>query len=146
MPQFGRESEANLQQVHPDLVRLMREVIKHWDCKIVDGVRTLAEQKRNVAQGVSQTMNSKHLPQEDNLSHAVDVMPWPIDWAAIEKGLAAVKHADGGLQVLEAYAFQGFVAGMAAAMGISIRQGIDWNRNRDFADQSFHDIPHVELR
>lgn len=145
MPKFGKSSLANLRDVHPDLVRLFNAVIQHWDCTILDGARTIDEQVKNVAKGVSKTMASKHLLQNDGLAHAVDAMPYPIDWTAIEKGLPAVKKADGGMEVLEAYAFQGFVAGMAAAMGIRVRQGIDWNSNEEFDDQSFHDIPHTEL-
>jgi peptidoglycan LD-endopeptidase CwlK len=145
MPQFGTKSIANLAECHPDLQRLFNEVIKHWDCTIIDGARTLAEQRMNVAKGVSKTMASKHLPQKGGKSHAADVMPYPVDWPAIERGLNAVKRADGGMEVLEAYMFQGFVAGVASQMGIKIRQGVDWNSNREFDDQTFHDLPHTEL-
>lgn len=145
MPKFGKTSLANLQNVHPDLVRLFNGVIEHRDCSILDGARTIDEQVKNVQKGVSKTMDSKHLIQGDGYSHAVDAMPFPVAWTAIEKGLQAVKKADGGMEVLEAYAFQGFVAGYAAALGIRVRQGIDWNSNEEFDDQTFHDIPHTEL-
>lgn len=145
MPRFGSVSRANLAECHEDLQKIFNEVIKHWDCTILDGARSVEEQKKNVAKGVSKTMNSKHLRQADGKSHAADAMPWPVDWNALEKGLAAVKRADGGMEILEAYMFQGFVAGVAAMMGIEIRQGVDWNSNREFEDQSFHDIPHTEL-
>jgi peptidoglycan LD-endopeptidase CwlK len=140
MPRFGAVSRANLAEVHPELQRLFNEVIKHWDCTILDGARTLEEQRKNVAKGVSQTMNSKHIG-----GRAVDAMPYPVDWNAIQRGLDAIKRADGGMQVAEAYMFQGFVAGMAAALGIKVRQGVDWDSDRDFANQTFHDLPHTEL-
>lgn len=145
MPKFGATSRKNLAEVHPDLQRLFNEVIKHWDCTIIDGARTIEEQKKNILKGVSKTMNSKHLPGSDGKARAVDAMPYPFDWNAIEKGLQALKRADGGMQIAEVYMFQGFVAGMAAAMGIDVRQGADWNTNRQFDDQTFHDLPHTEL-
>lgn len=146
MAKYGKISEANLEQVHPELVRLAREVIKHFDHSVIDGIRTLAEQEKNLAKGVSKTMHSKHLPQADGLSHALDVMPYPVEWGAVDKGLNAVKHVDKTLQVLRAYYFQGVVKGLALSLGIDIRQGVDWDGDTDLSDQTFHDIPHVELR
>ncbi len=80
MPSFGAESASHLTELHPNLKKVLNEVIKHWDCQIIDGKRTLAEQVKNVAKGVSKTMESKHLPGADGLGHAVDVMPYPYDW------------------------------------------------------------------
>lgn len=146
MPTFGVMSKSNLNEAHPKIRRLFEFVIKHWDCSVIDGARTIDEQKRNIAKGVSKTMASKHLPQWDGTSHAVDVMPWPYDWGKIEKGLNALKKADGGMEIAEVYMFQGFVAGVAAVLDIKIRQGADWNSNRQFDDQTFHDLPHTELK
>ena len=140
MAKFGAESRANLADVHPRLQELFEFVVRFWDCKILDGRRTVEEQIKNVAKGVSKTMASKHI---DGL--AVDAMPYPVDWTAIQKGLDAIKRAEGGMQIAEAYMFAGFVAGVAAAKGIQIRQGVDWDGDRDFADQTFHDLPHTEL-
>lgn len=140
MPNFGAASRSHLAEVHPDLQRLFNFVIKHWDCSIIDGRRTIEEQRKNVAKGVSKTMRSKHLE-----GRAVDAMPYPFDWGKIERGLQALKRADGGMEIAEVYMFQGFVAGVAAALGINIRQGADWNSNRQFEDQTFHDLPHTEL-
>jgi peptidoglycan L-alanyl-D-glutamate endopeptidase CwlK len=140
VPRFGAVSRANLAEVHPDLQQIYNIAIQHWDCAILDGDRTVAEQRKNVAKGVSKTMNSKHIG-----GFAVDAMPFPVDWNAIQKGLDAIKKADGGMQVAEAYMFQGFIAGIAAALGIKVRQGVDWDSDRDFANQTFHDLPHTEL-
>ena len=146
MPKYGPASLANLEQVHPELIRLANEVIKHFDNTVVDGIRTMAEQEKNLAKGVSQTMNSKHLPQADGLSHAIDIMPYPVQWGPVDKGLNAVRNVDKTLQVLRAYYFQGVVKGLAISMGIDIRQGVDWDGDTDLSDQTFHDIPHVELK
>ena len=145
MAKFSEKSLANLGECHPDLRRIFEHVIEHWDCTILDGARTLDEQKQNVANGASETMHSKHLPGADGFSHAVDALPYPFDWDAIEKGLNAIKKADGGMQIAEVYAFIGFVRGVASVMGIRLRQGADWNSNHQFEDQSFTDLPHHEL-
>jgi hypothetical protein len=45
--------------------------------QIINVLRNEAEQAANVARGVSQTMNSRHLPQPPSgLSHAIDVCPY----------------------------------------------------------------------
>lgn len=142
---FGKVSLANLEQVHPDLARIAHTAILDWDCSITDGARTLAEQQRNVARGVSKTMASKHLPQADGFAHAIDIVPYPIDWQAITRGINAVRKVDPGMQTLEAYAFHGYVLGIAAALGIKVRSGIDWDNDKEFAEHTFIDLPHVEL-
>ena len=75
---FSSRSLAELQGVHPDLVQVARRAIELTpvDFGVLDGIRTVEEQRENVAKGVSQTMNSKHLPQEDGLGHAVDLVPY----------------------------------------------------------------------
>lgn len=146
MPKFGVRSLANFEKVHPILVSLFNEIIQHWDCSVTDGIRTDEEQEANIARGVSQTKNSKHLAQPDGLAHAVDVVPYPIDWNAVTKGLDALKRADPGLQTAEFYGFIGFVQGFAAARGIEIRVGADWDGDREFSEHTFIDLPHFELR
>lgn|SRR5678815_427859 len=146
MPHFGTASTKNLEGVDERLVKIANGVVGFWDCSVTDGVRTIEEQRKNVARGVSKTMDSKHLPQADGKGHAIDIVPYPINWNAIEKGYGAIKHATGGMEVAEMYAFAGFVDGYAAALGINLRSGYDWNTNRQFEDQSFLDLPHHELR
>lgn len=147
MPKFGAVSESHLVGVDPRLVAVARKVVTVWDCSIIDGIRTIEEQRKNVARGVSKTMASKHLPQPPSgLGHAFDVMPYPYDWRLIETGLNAIKKVDGGMQIAEVYAFAGFFDGVAFQMGYNLRSGIDWNTNRQFDDQTFHDLPHHELK
>ncbi len=43
---------------------------------IIDTLRTPEEQAQNIANGVSWTTNSKHLPQADGKSLAIDVCPY----------------------------------------------------------------------
>jgi peptidoglycan L-alanyl-D-glutamate endopeptidase CwlK len=75
---LGARSRAELAGVHPKLVQCVESAIAitEQDFTVMDGLRTLAEQKVNLSRGVSKTMNSQHLPQADGLGHAVDLVPW----------------------------------------------------------------------
>ena len=84
MPNFSIKSRTKLSTCHPDLQSLMNEVIKHIDCVILCGVRTLEEQQAAFKAGNSKCdgihNKSKHQAHEDGYSWAVDVAPFPIDW------------------------------------------------------------------
>jgi peptidoglycan LD-endopeptidase CwlK len=146
MPQFGSTSMGHFEQVHPLLKRLFFFVVQRFDCSISDGVRSIEEQRKNVARGVSQTMESKHLPQADGLAHAVDAPIYPIDWTKVQRGLDAMKRADPTMQAAKFYHYAGYVLGVAAMMGIDVRWGGDWDGDRDVSDHTFIDLPHFELR
>lgn len=143
---FGTASRKHLEGVHPDLVRLHEAVLAVFDHSITDGTRTMDEQRKNVARGVSKTMDSKHLPQADGKAHATDAVPFPLpNWTNVERALAAVKKVDPTFDLLRLYYFQGVMKGVASQLGVEIRQGINWDGDKDFADSSFLDLPHTEL-
>jgi len=75
---LSSRSLGKLEGVHRDLVGTVMLAIRltKVDFGITCGLRTLEEQKRLVATGRSQTMNSKHIPQSDEYSHAVDVLAY----------------------------------------------------------------------
>ena len=75
---LGAQSRAELKGVHPDLVKVVDRAIEitAQDFSVHDGLRTLEEQKRYVASGASQTLNSKHRTQADGFGHAVDLVPF----------------------------------------------------------------------
>lgn len=93
---LGPKAHQLLLQVHPDLascVGLAAE-LSLQDFTVTEGLRSKAEQKENVARGVSWTMDSKHLAQPDGFAHAVDLVPlmrgtlrwewplvYPVAWA-----------------------------------------------------------------
>jgi len=129
MPKFSSISNERLNTVHPQLQTLFRTVVLRHDCSIIYGVRTLEEQKRLVMQGLSRTMNSKHLMQPDGYAHAVDVAPYPIDWNDTKRF----------------YYFGGIVLGTADMLNIRVRWGGDWDQDDDLSDQRFMDLVHFEL-
>ena len=125
---FGARSLLNLQSSHPSLQRLFIEVIKVIDCAVIEGHRGADKQDELFHAGRSKLKfpNSKHNAKP---SLAVDVIPWPVDWNDTKTF----------------YYFGGIVLGIASQMNIKIRWGGDWNRNHNFKDQTFNDLPHYEL-
>lgn len=120
MFRLGKTSEANLVGVHPDLVRVVRRAIEltEVDFRVGEGLRSLAQQKKNVEKGVSWTLKSRHLT-----GHAVDLLAlvngevtW--SWAPYYKIAAAMKKA-------------------AKELKVPIIWGGDWKKTKDG--------PHFEL-
>jgi hypothetical protein len=128
MPKFGNSSATRLATCHPDLQKLFNEVIKNYDCTILQGHRSKEEQDEFFRTGRSKVQypNSKH---NSSPSMAVDVVPYPIDWNDWNRF----------------YHFAGYVKGVADSLGIRIRSGIDWDGDNDFNDNTFNDAPHFEL-
>ncbi len=129
MPRFGRRSRKNLETCNEDLQELFNEVIKFFDCTVIQGHRGKEEQNKYFDEGKSKVKypNGRH---NANPSNAVDVVPYPIDWKDTDR----------------MYYFAGFVKGIAYKMGIPIRWGGDWNDNTEVKDTNFKDLPHFELR
>jgi peptidoglycan L-alanyl-D-glutamate endopeptidase CwlK len=129
MPRFGRRSRKNLETCHEDLQELFNEVIKFFDCTVIQGHRGKEEQNKYFDEGKSKVKYPKGR-HNANPSNAVDVVPYPIDWKDTDR----------------MYYFAGFVKGIAYKMGIPIRWGGDWNDNTEVKDTNFKDLPHFELR
>lgn len=122
---WSLRSRANLKGVHPDLVKVCHAALaaSPYDFIITDGVRTLEEQKQHVATGASKTMNSRHLPQADGFSHAIDFAPLVEGKVRWEMAYCSA--------IAEAF------KRAAAKVGVAIQWGGDWPR--------FKDGPHIEL-
>lgn len=129
MNKWGKTSQKRLETLHPYLQLICNEVLKVQDCTIIYGMRTQEEQRRLVETGFSKTMHSKHLKQPDGYAHAVDILPYPVNWNNYR-------------QIIY---FAGIVKGIAHEKGINIRWGGDWNRNNDPSDETFFDGAHFEL-
>lgn len=146
MPKFGKRSLGLLEQCHPDLQKVLKEVIKYFDFTILDStIRTEEEQKKFVKEGKSKTLNSKHLKRivpeyGKEYSFAVDVAPYflttpHIIWEDRESFCLLA----------------GYILGIAnylyekGEIEHRIRFGGDWNRNNDTKDEKFSDLPHFEI-
>lgn len=78
MFKLSNRSSFRLEGVHPLLVDTVKLAITKTrvDFGVVQGVRTVDEQKKLVASGASHTMKSYHLKQEDGFGHAVDLVAY----------------------------------------------------------------------
>ena len=115
---LGTRSLQNLSGVHPDLVAVVKLAITitEQDFTVIEGIRNINRQRELVKAGKSTTMNSRHIT-----GHAVDMVPWPVDWNDLER-------------------FEVVAEAMKAAaeeLDIPIVWGGDW--------KSFYDAPHFEL-
>jgi len=74
---LSKRSRENLKGVKPEIVAVIYLALKlsEVDFAVIDGGRTLEEQRYNYQTGVSKTMDSMHLEQDDGFYHAVDLMP-----------------------------------------------------------------------
>lgn len=93
---LNQRSEHNLQEVHPDLIRIVRLALNlsPIEFRVIEGVRTESRQRAMVTQGSSQTLNSRHLT-----GHAIDIVPWVnstvpwSDWGAFNSVAQSMKEA-----------------------------------------------------
>lgn len=135
MPKFSHTSLQRLKTCHVDLQVLFNEVIKYFDCTILEGFRNEADQNRAYATGKSQK-KWPHGKHNQYPSIAVDVIPFPIDWNDRER----------------MHLFAGFVLGIARSLKDAckitheIRWGGDWNSDTQVKDNKFDDLVHFELQ
>ncbi len=134
MPKFSASSFTKLSTCHPDLQTLFYEVIKYFDCTIIEGYRNQEDQHTAFIKGKSQLdwPNSKHNYQP---AMAIDAAPYPLDWGNTQRF----------------YWFAGYVMGIAqklkdeGKMTHSIRYGGDWNRDENIDNERFKDLVHFEI-
>lgn len=131
-PKFSQTSLDRLATCHPDLQRLFMKVGERYNCTILCGHRGQGDQDAAFASGNSKL---KWPDSEHNYvpSRAVDAMPYPVNWQGTKENLCKLYH------------FVGYVLATADSMGIKIRCGADFNRNKVFFDDNFIDIVHFEL-
>jgi peptidoglycan L-alanyl-D-glutamate endopeptidase CwlK len=78
MFKLSQRSLNKLAGVHPNLIGVVQRAIELTDVDfgVTFGTRTFEEQEKLFKSGRSQTMNSKHLTQNDGYSHAVDLVAY----------------------------------------------------------------------
>lgn len=126
MPKFSVKSINKLATCDERLQEILMEVVRHYDCTILEGHRSIERQAALYASGRSKVKLGKH---NADPSLAVDVAPYPVDWEDRERFLS----------------FGSFLKGVALTKGIKIRWGADWDSDWDFQDQTFDDLVHFEL-
>lgn len=128
MPSLSKRSAERLATCDPRLERLFDEAARQWEVLILEGHRGQADQDAAFAAGRSK-LKFPHSKHNSVPARAVDAAPAPLDWQDRERITL----------------FAGYVLGLAAAQGIALRWGGDWNRNWSIADNRFDDLVHFEL-
>ena len=115
---LGTRSMQSLSGVHPDMVAVVKRAIEitEVDFTVIEGIRNINRQRELFKAGKSTTMNSRHIT-----GHAVDMVPWPVDWEDLERFEVMSEAMKAAAEELE----------------IPIVWGGDW--------KSFYDAPHFEL-
>jgi len=139
---YGRQSKSVLITLHPKLREVTQSALLLWDHSLLRGVRDVEQQKIYVHQGLSQTMDSRHLPgggyQPDfppeftELSYAVDMAPFIGGKVSYDKRHVAF--------------FAGCVLTIARDMNVDLRWGGDWDGDGNQVEHSFWDGVHFELK
>lgn len=152
---YGASSRRELDETDPRLVRVFESAAQILNIKIIEGARDIFTQIRNITRRASKTINSKHIPRDASgkydfsaKSKAIDAAPYPVVWPKIPhiedaSVSAAVKKCI--KDTARFYFLAGVVKGIAHEQGLAIRQGMDWDGDGDFFDQSFDDLPHTEV-
>lgn len=135
---FGSTSKKRLEGVHPRLRRVIERAIEisAIDFSVLEGVRSPARQRELYAQGrtkpgkiVTWTLNSNHFRKADGFGHAVDLVPYPVDWEDTKK-----------FDEIAAAVFQA-----ADELGERVRWGADWDEDGKPRERGESDSPHFEL-
>jgi len=79
---LGTRSLQNLSGVHPDMQAVVKKAIEitEVDFTVIEGIRHIDRQRQLLKEGKSTTLNSRHIT-----GHAVDMVPWPVDWEDLDR-------------------------------------------------------------
>ena len=152
---LSKKSSDRLAGVHPDLVAIVRHAIGHsaQDFSVLEGVRSAEQCYTNWGKGrtmsqckaagvpvgyarptdakvtwLKNPLNSKHCKHGDGFGHAVDLVPYPVDFNSHQK-YAAIAIA---------------MRDAAKALGVKMRWGGDWDGD-GVQEKGEYDWGHFEL-
>jgi len=130
MFKLSNRSAHRMDGVHPLLVACVALALRKYttiDFGVGKGaVRTKEQQAVFVADGKSKAMKSKHLPQEDFYSHAVDL--YPVGYG----GMSDIRKKQSFRRIKNA------MSEAAYNLGIELEHGYDWGW-----DAPHHQIKHI---
>ena len=125
---YSKNSKRNLSECTENLQRIGYVVITIIDVSCIEGHRNKYDQNR----AFSLKLSFKKWPfgrHNKKPSKAYHLIPYPKGWKATREDFIYMA---------------GIVLGVAAALGIPIRWGGDWDSDNDLNDQTFMDLAHFE--
>lgn len=121
---FSKSSLQRMEKLDPELRKVVKLALKYskYDFGVAESLRTLERQKELVATGKSKTLKSRHLPNHEGKSEAVDL----------------AVYVDGKLTYEKKYLRKvaGAMFKAAFELGVPIEWGGHW--------ESFLDMPHFQ--
>lgn len=141
MPIFSTRSQQNLQTCQSDLIILFEEVIKTYDCTILEGYRgkELQDECVRSCRSAQNYPKSKHNHMEEGKpsSLGINVIPSPIDWNNTKRF-----HHFAGF-VLATY--DNLVQQGRCGPGWRLLWGGNWEGRAEKQHNKFNDLVHFEL-
>ena len=133
-----------LSTTHEDMVKICNKVVEVMNFSALEGARTQATQQEYFRLGKSKldgiNKKSNHqIDEEQPLSLALDVAPYPIDFEDKSKARARFYMLAGHFFQVAHDLYE------AGEISHKLRWGGDWDGDKFFDDQSFDDLPHFEL-
>ena len=120
MYKYSKKSRKELNSCDYRLIEIFEEVIKIYDCSILQGYRSNEQQQKEFEEGDSQ-LQAGESTHNTKPSRGVDVAPYPIDWGNTDRFAELA----------------GIVKGIAHMKGYKITWGGDW--------KSLRDMPHFQV-
>lgn len=141
MRTFGERSKGNLKGVHPLLVQIATKALQDGaqDFTVICGPRSKADQEKAFDSGNTKVHypnsahNATHPKTGEPRSCAIDVIPYPFTNWEDPKMLTGWKSIADAMMAA------------AAALGVKIRWGGDFNRDGNKTTSDAWDKPHFEL-
>lgn len=161
---FSNRSLNNLEGVHDSLIAIAKRAIaiSTQDFMIIEGVRSREQCMINYGKGrtpaqctakgipasyanpshakvtwLNNPFNSKHCKQADGTGHAIDVVPYPVDWNDLSKFDAIAKALFDAEKQL--------IAEGVIPKNTNLRWGADWDKDGKLRERGESDSPHFEI-
>lgn len=161
---FSNRSRNNLKGVHPHLIAIAERAIAitNQDFMVIHGVRSREECMINYGKGrtadqcaakgipasyarpneakvtwLKNPFNSKHCKQADGYGHAIDIVPYPVDWTDLSKFDAISKAMFDAEKQL--------IAEGKIPAHTNLRWGADWDQDGKPRERGESDSPHFEI-
>ena len=132
---FSKRSLDNLAHAHPALKKIAMRALEltPYDFTVIETIRSVEQQRKNVAKGVSKTMKSYHLPNKYGVAQALDFAVWrPAD--ATHKS-AITWEEKYYYPVAEAF------KQAAKELGYKLESGADWGWDHGHVQLMPRDLP-----
>lgn len=139
MYKFSNKSLRQLSSCNYILQMLLNEAIEIIDITVIEGHRGSTRQDELFEQGKTK-VRYPHSSHNCSPSDAVDIAPYPVDYALDSKIVARFYFLAGILRGI----FERLQKGNKIPKGLRLRWGGDWDSDNDFNDQTFDDLSHFE--